>query len=146
MTYIQRNQFLPENVMMRLITCIRDSQIKPRDHLHTNFLGCLGEKTSDFIVMELGRGVTYKGPQECKTWELDSSLLYTLTTNTFVPTCLKITVQKKKKNQWILLSFLALVSSNYSFEKVRTSVIMSPAYLVTSTQKPWPWRIHSEFR
>ena len=69
---------------------------------------------------------------------LDSSLLYTLTTNTFVPYLLENSCagKKNKKDQWILLLFLAFVSSNYSFEKLLTEVIMSPAYLVTSTQKP----------
>lgn len=151
MTYIQRNQFLPENVTIRLITCITDSQIKSRDHLHTNFLGCLGEKKKpnrfhSYAITEGCHLQRSPGVQDLRF--LDSSLLYTLTTNTFVPYLLENSCagKKNKKDQWILLLFLAFVSSNYSFEKLLTEVIMSPAYLVTSTQKPWPWRIYSEFR
>lgn len=42
----------------------------------------------------------------------------------------------KKKNQWILSSFLAFVSNNYNCEKVQTVNVMSPTYLVTFTQRP----------
>lgn len=99
MIYVQRNQFLPGKVMMRLITYFRGSQTGPRDHLHKNYLGGAWKKQISQLWNRDGSHLqSLWFLMNCKIWEpLDSSPFYTSTVNTSVTHQFKNNHAKKKK-------------------------------------------------